>query len=292
MPGDVRRWALCLALLPVACGDDDAPADATATSTDTDASTATDTGDADTEDATEGGSTEGAEVSFSGDIRPVLGRYGCIVCHHDNSAIDIDIGAPFEAPNGLVGSENTWAVVHPEGNTPALNVEPGSPDGSFVLNKIGDPSLIDPATAGAPMPLNIEPLTADELADLRAWIDDGAADDEVFADRIRPIFGDETTLGSRSGKCTWCHHSFPGGQRPNLTDPFDPMTGAVGVASIFDAERMVIAPGDAANSVLVLKVEATEPGALGSPMPQQFGQLTAEEVEAVRLWIEQGAQDN
>ena len=281
MAGETRKWALGLALLSVACGDDGAADDGPATST----STATDSGETSTD-------TQDAAVSYSADVRPIFGRYGCIVCHHDNSAIDIDIGNPFEAPNGLVGSENTWAVAHPEGNTPALNVEPGVPEESFLLDKIGDPTLIDAATAGAPMPLRIERLTPDELADLRTWIDDGAANDAFFEDRIRPIFGDETTLGSRSGKCTWCHHSFPDGQRPNLTDPFDPMTGAVGVASAFDSSRTLIVPGDAAQSVLVLKVEATEAGALGSPMPQQFDQLTPDEVETVRLWIEQGAQDN
>ncbi|MEM6992432.1 MAG: hypothetical protein AAF721_18105 [Myxococcota bacterium] len=278
MAGGIRTGALGFVLLTAACGGDDAAGN-----------------DAATGAATEGGDASGdtgTAVSYSADVRPIFGRYGCIVCHHDNSAIDIDIGSPFEAPNGLVGSENTWAVAHPEGNTPALNVEAGAPDESFLLDKIGDPMLVDPATAGAPMPLRIERLTADELANLRAWIDAGAANDAVFEEQIRPIFGDESTLGGASGKCTWCHHSFPGGQRPNLTDPFDPTNGAVGVASSFDPERMLIAPGNAADSVLVLKVEATEPGALGSPMPQQFDQLTADEVETVRLWIEQGAQDN
>jgi hypothetical protein len=215
-----------------------------------------------------------------------------MICHHDNSAIDIDIADPFSAPNGLVGSINTWSVAHPEGNTPMFNVDPGNPEGSFLLDKVGDPSMIDGPTAGGPMPRNIERLTAQEIADLRAWIDAGANDDATFESTIRPIFGDETSLGAGAGKCVWCHHSFPGGQPPNLTDPFDPDTGAVGVPSAFGPDMMRIAPGDADASVLVAKVEATEPGMFGSPMPQQFTPLSAEEIATLETWIVEGAQDN
>ncbi len=239
-----------------------------------------------------GSSTGPGGVSYSQDVRPVFASRGCIVCHHDNSAIDIDIADPFGPPNGLVGSVNTWAEAYPEGGTPMLNVQPGDPEASFLMNKIGDPDALDPATAGGHMPLNLAPLTADELADLRAWIDAGAADDATFEQNIRPIFGDETTLGGASGKCTWCHHSFPGGQRPNLTDPFDPNTGAVGVASVFDPDLQVIEPGNADASVLVTKVEANEVGAFGGPMPPQYEALNADEIELVRTWVAEGAQDN
>lgn len=281
-------WAfVSVGLVFAGCGDD-----GSATS-DTESSQTTgdggDTADTD-ESADETAGTTG--VTYSGDIRPLFSARGCTICHHENSAIDIDIADPFSPPNGLVGSTNTWAIAHPEGNTPMLNVDPGNPDESFLMDKIGDPAALDMATAGNHMPLLIEALTDDEIASLRAWIDAGANDDQMFQDEIRPIFGDETSLGAASGKCTWCHHSFPGGQAPNLTDPFDPMTGAVGVPSIFDPERMRIAPGDADNSILVLKVELTEPGALGQPMPLQFPVLTEEEIATVRTWIEEGAQDN
>ncbi len=279
----LRRASLCLVGSLVACAGDDG------------------SGGADTDAATEGAATTqsdpaddtaGEAVSYSQDVRAIFGQHGCAICHHDNSAINIDIADPFSAPNGLVGSTNTWAVAHPEGNTPMLNVVPGDPDASFLFDKVATPYAFEVGVAGAPMPLNLEPLTDQERADLRAWIDAGAADDAMFEDLIRPIFGDETTLGGRSGKCTWCHHSFEGGQRPNLTDPFDPDTGAVGVASLFDPERMVIAPGNADDSVLVLKVEATEPGPLGSPMPQQFEPLDADQIATVRSWVEAGAEND
>lgn len=237
------------------------------------------------------GSGSGGDISYSSDVRPIFAAKGCLACHHDDSAVDVDIVDPFSEPNGMVGSINTWAVAYPDGGTPMLNVDPGNPDESFLIDKLVDPYVTDPAIGGAAMPLNLEPLTDQELADLRAWIDAGANDDATFADVIRPIFGDETRLGARGGKCTYCHHSF-GGQPPNLSDPFDPDTGAVGVASLFDADSMIIEPGNADASVLVQKVEATEAGAFGGPMPPSYTPLTEAELDTVRAWIEAGAPDN
>ncbi len=233
----------------------------------------------------------GGEVSYSADVRPIFASRGCFACHHDNAAVGVDIADPFSAPNGMVGSVNTWAEAYPDGGTPMLNVDPGDPDESFLIDKMVVPYVTDPEIGGAAMPLNLEPLTEQELADLRAWIDAGANDDEMYADVIAPIFGDETRLGARGGKCTYCHHSF-GGQPPNLTNPFDPQSGAVGVASIFDPNAMVIEPGNADASVLVQKVEATEPFAFGGPMPPQYESLSAAELDVVRAWIEAGAPDN
>lgn len=236
--------------------------------------------------------TEGGGISYSADVRPIFASHGCLACHHDDSAVDVDIVDPFSDPNGLVGSLNTWAEAYPEGNTPMLNVEPGDADASFLIDKLEDPYVIDPAIGGGPMPLNLERLTDQEIADLRAWIDAGANDDAMYADVIAPIFGDETRLGARGGKCTYCHYSFGGGQSPNLADPFDPETGAVGRTSLFDANAMIIEPGNADASVLVQKVEATEAGALGGPMPPSYEPLDDVELETVRAWVEAGAPDN
>lgn len=277
-----RAFAIGLVVALAGCGDD--AAGSTSPSSDTEPDTGVSTsGGADA-------SSGDPEVSYARDVRPIFaGR--CSLCHHDMSAIDIDIADPFSAPNGLVGSVNTWAEAYPEGNTPMLNVDPGAPEASFLLNKIGDPAALDGETAGAHMPLNLTPLTESEVASLRQWISNGASNDAEFEDAIRPIFG-EVTLGSRSGKCVWCHHDGPGAQRPNLLDPFDPGTGAVGVASVFDPGRMVITPGEPSASVLVDKVEMSEPGALGGPMPPQYEPLTSAEVSTVEAWIAQGAQDN
>lgn len=55
---------------------------------------------------------------------------------------------------------------------------------------------------------------------------------------------------------------------------------------------MVLEPGNADGSVLVQKVEATESGALGGPMPPVYDSLDDAELETVRAWIEAGAPDN
>ncbi len=235
--------------------------------------------------------TDGGDISYSADVRPIFASHGCLACHHDDSAVDVDLVDPFSEPNGLVGSLNTWAEAYPEGNTPELNVEPGDADASFLIDKLVDPYVTDPAIGGGPMPLNLERLTEQEIADLRAWIDAGANNDDTFTDVIAPIFGDETRLGARGGKCTYCHNSF-GAQSPNLTDPFDPDTGAVGVPSLFDSDSMIIEPGNAEGSVLVQKVEAMEAGAFGGPMPPSYEPVDEADLETVRAWIEAGAPDN
>ena len=51
-------------------------------------------------------------------------------------------------------------------------------------------------------------------------------------------------------------------------------------------------PGNADASVLVQKVEATEAGAFGGPMPPSYTPLTEAELDTVRAWIEAGAPDN
>jgi hypothetical protein len=278
-------------MLTAACGGEDGEMGDEAA----ESSAASETGDP-TTGITSGettGSTDPDEtgpevVSYSQDIVPIFATR-CTLCHHANSAIGINIADAFAPMTGLVGSKNTWAEAHPEGNTPEFNVAPGDPANSFLLDKISNPDL-DPGVAGSFMPWEIPRLTDQELQDLRTWITDGAANDEVFTTTIAPIFGDATKLGPAGGKCTYCHYA--GGQLPNLTDPFDPMTGAVGVPSILDPDMLRIAPGAPDESFLVLKVEATEAGAYGAPMPMHFRPLVDEEIETISTWIEQGAQNN
>jgi hypothetical protein len=230
-----------------------------------------------------GGSSGAAPVSYETDVKPLF--EGCVTCHYTGSLV-IDIEAPFTPVTGLVDSDNTWAVAHPEGNTPAKNVAPGDPDHSFLLRKISDPDL-DPATAGEKMPWQVPRLTDAEILAFRDWITAGALNDDRFTTTIRPIIGTE---GKLSGKCIHCHRA--GGQKPNLTDPFDAETGAVGI----DAERsdlMVIEPGDPDASFLIVKVSSeTLPPAQGAPMPAHFPRFTSDEAAVVRTWIAEGAKDN
>jgi hypothetical protein len=237
-----------------------------------------------------GGAAAGAAttVSFERDVAPIFAD-SCVYCHYTGSIL-VDIAQPFTPGSGLVDSLNSWASDHPEGNTPARNVAPGDPDHSFVLTKIGNPSL-DVATAGEFMPWAVPRVTDEEVTALRSWISAGAQNDSTFSEQIRPIFGTAGRLGRAGGKCTYCH--WAGGQLPNLSDPFDPATGAVGIVSRKGQGRMIIEPGNPDMSFLIAKVTSDVlPGPQGLPMPAHFDPLTPAQVETVRTWIREGAQDN
>jgi hypothetical protein len=226
-------------------------------------------------------------VSFARDVHPLF--KACVYCHYTGSIL-VDIEQAFAPTTGLVDSKNSWALDHPEGNTPARNVEPGDPDHSFLLTKLGNPGL-DVATAGAFMPWQVPRLTDDELTALRAWISAGAKNDQTFTDQILPIFGTPGRLGRAGGKCTYCH--WPGGQSPDLSNPFDPDVGVVGRPSAQGGGLKLIEPGDPDASFLVVKVSNTTlPPAQGMPMPAHFPALTEQQVATVRTWIREGAQNN
>ena len=229
-----------------------------------------------------------ATVSYARDVKPIF-EDSCILCHHTGSLKLIDIENPFAPTTGLVNSDNTWAIAHPEANLPAKNVVPGNPDQSFIMMKIGNPNL--PTTAGAFMPWNIERLADGDIAAVRQWITDGAKNDATYASTIHPLFGTPDELGTAGGKCTYCH--FPGGQVPNLGDPFDATTGAVGLASKSGGTMKVIEPGNPDASFLVTKITATSlPKTQGNPMPFRPAPLAAEQVALIKQWIVEGAQNN
>jgi hypothetical protein len=140
------------------------------------------------------------------------------------------------------------------------------------------------------MPWKINPLTDRELGDLRRWIAQGARYDALYRKSITRIFGDGVSLGSRGGKCAYCH--YPGAAfGPDLTDPFDPNRGAVNIDSVY--EGMLIVPGDPEASVLFAKVDrAPLLPDLGLPMPLHIERLNSKEKQILRDWILEGAKDN
>lgn len=88
-----------------------------------------------------------------------------------------------------------------------------------------------------------------------------------------------------------CH---PGGGAPmSLANgqSYNTLVGAggTGVTSSGYAPLLRVSPGNAANSVLYLKVAGTT---LGSIMPLGRPPLSAAEVSAIQTWINNGAQNN
>jgi hypothetical protein len=251
-------------------------------------------------------------VSYSRDVQPLFERR-CNVCHATSNVGLTDIEDPFtpdydSAAPGLVGSRNFRADEHP---MPAYNVLPFEPEASFILQKVTDAELkpdCDPlegcrfAEAGFFMPPALERLPNETISLIRSWIAAGALDDDDYRNYIRPIFGDPNNRGRRECEnaglpagcvvCITCHHA--GTQNlPDLTRPFDPFVGIVGVRSIFRADMDIVKPGFPEESLLVHKLEAYGARSeYGAPMPYRFRPLTPEEVGVLHDWIASGAQNN
>jgi hypothetical protein len=106
-----------------------------------------------------------------------------------------------------------------------------------------------------------------------------------FAGQIQPIF---------DAKCTVCHQA--GGLADNLgidlrLVPGDAFNGLVNQPSSQQANLTLVVPGDSTSSLLFLKVSSNAPP-VGSRMPLFGAPLSQAEIDRIRDWIDQGAQDN
>ena len=224
------------------------------------------------------------EVSYRRDVFPIF-EAKCIGCHHANNAVRVILTDVFDPELGLINRPNSWTKSQKE-----ILVVPGDPDASALMLKVESEQL-DHKAEGDPMPWNIPRLTESELKTLRDWIESGAKDDVTYRSSIVRLFGDGVSLGSRGGKCGYCHHSGPGGWEPDFTNVFDPNTGAVGVEANRGGVR--IAPGDAASSVVYLRVSETDmPPQLAPLMPKRYERLSEQEVRLLREWITLGARND
>lgn len=227
---------------------------------------------------------ETPSVSYRRDVYPIFDAK-CIACHHPNNAVRVILTDIFNPELGMINRPNSW----PNSEYEVL-VVPGDPDASALVFKI-EATEMDPKVDGNPMPWHIPLMTQTDLANLASWIDSGAEDNEAFRTLVAPVFGDGVSLGSRGGKCAYCHHSDVFALEPDLTNVFDPDTGAVNVVALRGGLR--IAPGNAAESVLYLRSHPDLiPPELEPIMPRHYARLTPEEISTVREWIALGAQNN
>jgi hypothetical protein len=227
----------------------------------------------------------GETVSYTRDVKPIFAR--CTICHYAGSVIDYDLTDPFDATHGIIGRANSWKEAH---DSPYETiVEPGDAAASFLIYKVATkPEAIDAPNNGAAMPLHTPYLGADELGKVRQWISDGARDDAFFQEQVAPIFGTALTLGSRAGKCTFCH--YPGSSTGlDILAVFDADKGLVGAESLF-SDKLRVKPGEPDESFLLEKLQPDPSG--GSQMPLQYARLSEAEVETLRTWIDQGAPNN
>ncbi len=132
--------------------------------------------------------------------------------------------------------------------------------------------------SGAPMPVPGDGGSGDG--------DQGGGDGMVsFAGQIQPIF---------DARCTVCH------QAGGLADilgitlrlvPGESYNGLVNQPSSQRADLTRVVPGDSTSSLLFLKVSSNTPP-VGSRMPLFGAALSQAEIDLIRDWIDQGAQDN
>lgn len=220
-------------------------------------------------------------VSFTANIAPIFAEL-CNDCHHPGSATIIDLTNPFDPETGVIGRPNTWAV---NGSPQAVIVDPGNPDGSFLVTKV-EATDLDAHVNGSPMPSLFPRLDAVELASVERWILDGAADDAWFRGEVATIFGTEISLRSTGGRCTFCH--YPGSPTGmSVLDVFDPDEGMVGRPSRFGGTMVI--PGDPGASVLMAKLQGES---AGTQMPLHHRRVTPTEVGWLREWIRLGALDD
>lgn len=104
------------------------------------------------------------KVSFENDVMPVLSSY-CVMCH-----------LPGAAQGGLSLYPDAWSQVVGKVSTqsPLLLVDPGLPQKSYFYIKLIDSGL-SVGGSGQLMPIQQPPLDEDQIAIIRLWIEQGAA---------------------------------------------------------------------------------------------------------------------
>ena len=98
-----------------------------------------------------------ASVEFNRDVRPILSE-GCFSCHGPNASAR-QAALRLDVPEGAFGDRGRYGG-------PAI--VPGNPDESPLFHRITEPD------AGARMPRGKDPLTEDQIAVIRRWIEQGA----------------------------------------------------------------------------------------------------------------------
>jgi len=137
----------------------------------------------------------------------------CIVCHSSNE--------PDESYRGLDLSSCEGILRGSTEEPPKPVIVPGKPEASLLTHMLRDNRM----PLGVPF---FHPVNTEAIETVKAWIDDGARDDEAFQKTILPMFTDAEALGG-DVPCTECHQSFrdpPSFNEVNLTSYDAIMKGA------------------------------------------------------------------
>ena len=182
-----------------------------------------------------------AKIDFARDVQPIFEKY-CAECHGKSKA---RAKLRLHAPEFIRRGGNSGAAI-----------TPGNSHKSLLINRVLDENEDDR------MPLDADPLPADTIAVLRAWIDQGAQmpSDAVAADAlvdehwayVKPKRSDLPTV-SRDG---W------------VRNPIDRF-----VLSRLDAEKLTPAP-EAAKTTLLRRVSLDLTGL--PPSPEELDRFLAD----------------
>jgi hypothetical protein len=189
------------------------------------------------------------QVVFAKDVQPILDK-NCLSCHGESMQLSkLDLRSRESAMQG--GAHGAVIV-------------PGDADQSKLYRMVA--GLEKPA-----MPMSNSTLSVDEIATLKAWIDQGAQWDQgvSFAKDIQPIL---------ASSCWNCH-----GDGVQLSK-FDLRTRESALRGGQHGSDIV--PGNAEQSRMYRRVAGLETPS----MPAQGTPLSAGQIAAVKSWIDQGAQ--
>ena len=212
-------------------------------------------------------------INFANDIQPIL-EHACLKCHNANVSM-----------SGLRLDDREHAL---KGGDLGADIVPGHSERSRLIHFAG--RLV--SELEMPPKGQGDPLTEQEIALLRAWIDQGAdwptgvvlqsrqktggeslpppANQKVdFVKDIRPLL---------SSKCYSCHG--PSQQKAQLRWDVKAIAAKGGISG------PAFKPGHSAESLMVRLVAGVQPDLV---MPLKGERLSPEEVGLLRAWIDQGA---
>jgi mono/diheme cytochrome c family protein len=198
---------------------------------------------------------------FEKNVRPLLAE-NCFGCHGESARG----GLRLDTPDGILkGGKSGPAIV------------PGDPDKSLLVTAVKQTGMLK-------MPLGGSRLTDAQIADISAWIKDGAPQpsqtamvaggakpdsvrEEFFENHIRPLLAQQ---------CFACHtNSKSGGLRLDSRD--DVLKGG--------GSGPAVVPGDPDKSLLLAAIKHS--GTL--KMPKSGTRLTDAQIDDVAMWIKDGA---
>jgi hypothetical protein len=103
-------------------------------------------------------------ISFGKDVQPIFNS-NCAICHQGSTppgGLDLETGLVY---NNLVNVKST--------ESPLMRVAPGSPDKSYIINKLQG-TQSQAGGSGAQMPFGGSPLSQTQINLIQQWISQGA----------------------------------------------------------------------------------------------------------------------